>query len=90
MKFESKLGVGEICIYNDEQYRGERRMPDLLVKVVAVTFDIGGSVGYLIEVANDKIGIQRIQVHESSLTGDPLFNQESGCYDKEVEDNPVS
>ncbi len=87
MKFESKFGLGEICVYNEDQFRGNsinnRRMTDLLVKVVAVTFDMDGNATYTVELANDKIGIQRINVHEASLTGDPAFDQETGSYSTE-------
>ncbi|MES9841197.1 MAG: hypothetical protein ABW134_11645 [Candidatus Thiodiazotropha endolucinida] len=79
MNFESKIGIGEICGYNEEARRGNRRMEDVLVKVVAVTFDSMG-VHYTCEHIGGGFGVQRFTCYEPQLHGDPDFDQESGKY----------
>lgn len=78
MKFESKIGVGEICGYN-ENAGSSRRMEDILVKVVAVSFDSNGT-HYTCEHIGKAFGVQRFSAYENQLSGDPDFNQESGKY----------
>lgn len=86
MKFESKYGVGEICIYNDEAaYRpnspaNTKQMPDVLVKIVCIAFDIDGSSNYTVEHIGNQFGMQRFSAGETLLTGDPDFDQETGLY----------
>lgn len=84
MRFESKIGIGEICGYNENAGRGSRRMEDILVKVVAVTFDSNG-VHYTCEHIGKAFGVQRFQAYENQLTGDPDFNQIEGRYPPEAE-----
>ena len=80
MKFESKFGLGEVCIYNEN--KGEtREMLDEFVKVVGVNFCLDGSTSYLVEWLADNRTIQRVHISESQLTGDPDYNQEKGCYE---------
>ena len=86
MKFESKFGIGEICGYNENAFRGTKKMDDTLVKIVAVNFDIDGHVSYVIEQSGGLFGIQRIQSSETMLNGDPDFDQEAGCYPPEIDD----
>lgn len=83
MKFESKIGLGEICGYNESAERGLRRMEDILVKVVAVTFDNNG-VHYVCEHIGKAFGVQRFSAYESQLVGDPDFNQTEGRYPPEA------
>ena len=84
MKFQSKFGLGEICVYDPTGRRSEK-VNDLLVKVVQVVFEVGGTVGYTVEFKASNGTIQRILVHESSLEGDPEFNQEVGMYAGDIE-----
>jgi hypothetical protein len=79
MKFESKIGLGEICGYNENAGRGNRRMEDILVKVVAVCFDNNG-VHYTCEHIGKAFGVQRFPAYENQLNGDPDFDQETGKY----------
>lgn len=90
MKFESKFGLGEVCIYNhDVSYKpgsvDERTVTDILVKIVDITFNTQGIVYYTIELTTQAAGIQRLSVNENSLTGDPAFDQEAGEYPEEDE-----
>lgn len=84
MKFETKIGLGEICGYNEDAYRKPntegKAMPDILVKVIAVTFDLDGKVSYTVEHIGQQFGVQRFHAVECQLTGDPEFDQESGSY----------
>jgi hypothetical protein len=83
MKFESKLGLGEVCIYNDAGNvpYGSRResYKDSLVKIMDVRFTFSGVV-YCIEVPTQTGALQHLVVAESELVGDPQFDQESGRY----------
>lgn len=78
MKFESKFGLDEVLVYNESEVRGNRSMPDQLVKVINVSFNLGGEVTYLCEYVSNQGVIHRITLHESLLTGDPDFDQETG------------
>jgi hypothetical protein len=80
MKFESKIGIGEICGYNENASRGGRLMDDVLVKVVAVTFAPGGDSGYTVEHIGPAFGVQRFVCQECQLNGDPDFDQAAGEY----------
>lgn len=85
MKFESKFGVGEVCIYNHESSHNpdgvdKRTMPDELVKIIGVFFDLDGGVTYHGELMTKSAGIQRLQIHEGMLLGDDDFDQEEGRY----------
>lgn len=84
MKFESKIGIGEICGYNENPLRGLRRMEDILVKVVAITFDSGGA-HYTCEHIGKAFGVQRFSAYENQLNGDPDFDQTEGRYPPEAE-----
>ena len=77
MKFESEFGLGEVCIYNADAKRGDSEMRELLVKVVFVTFDLDGSVTYMVEQIG-RNGMQRFNTTGANLTGDPDFDQENG------------
>lgn len=84
MKFESKIGIGEICGYNEDATRGDRRMEDILVKVIAVTFATGGDIGYTVEHIGSRFGVQRFTCNECQLSGDPAFDQNLGRYPGDV------
>lgn len=78
MKFESKYGLGEICVYGGKQSPNEsRQMRDQLVKIVSINFYLGSSTGYTVEYVADGV-IERIQVLEDMLEGDPDFDQDNG------------
>lgn len=91
MKFESKLGLGEVCIYNDNSTAmlGSRRdkYPDCMVKVVGVHFDFGSAEPqYTIEIPCTNGSLQFIRVNGGCLVGDGDFDQEAGCYPDRGED----
>lgn len=81
MKFESKIGLGEIVIVNSIPESATRNIGDQLGKVISVGFDKNGT-NYLVDV-QDKSGIKRMQFPEADLLGDPLFDQEAGEYPEE-------
>jgi hypothetical protein len=83
MKFKSEFGLGEICEYNEGARRGTKALPDILVKVVAITFDIDGQCNYMVEHIGCAFGVQRFMAAKSMLTNDPAFDQNLGCYPKE-------
>lgn len=94
MKFESKFGVGEICIVNEMHYgnpysnrsnfRGER-----LVKIMSVIFSAGNPhPRYLVEIPLKDGGVQHAYVNEGELTGDPEFNQDEGRYPPDEDQMP--
>lgn len=83
MKFESAIGIGEICEYNDNPVMSTRRMETALVKVVAVTFDVGGKASYTVEHVGRSFGVQRFGCGAAQLCGDPEFDQELGAYPSE-------
>ncbi len=83
MKFESKFGLGEICGYNEDAKKGDKTMPDILVKVVQIVFDCDGQCNYTVEHIGSQFGIQRFMAAKSMLVGDPAFDQELGCYPPE-------
>ena len=80
MKFESKFGIGEICGYNEDARRGDRKMDDVLVRVVSITFDINGDCTHLVEHIGSSFGVQRFPAAVYLLHGDPDFDQAAGCY----------
>ena len=80
MKFESKHGLGEICGYNEGATRGDKRMNDLLVKIISATFDLGGDIHYMVEHVTLSRGVQRFPATAAMLTGDPDYDQDAGCY----------
>lgn len=80
MKFETQFGLGEICGYNENASRGDKTMPDILVKVVGITFDIDGQCNYTVEHIGNMFGMQRFGAAIASLNGDPEFDQEEGRY----------
>ena len=77
MKFESDFGLGEICTYNKGARHGENALYEMFVKVVFVTFDLDGSVTYMVEHIG-QYGMQRFNTTGANLTGDPDFDQENG------------
>lgn len=79
MKFESKIGIGEICVYNDGSHMRDRRVKDFLVKVSAVWFDSQG-VKYQVENVSNTGLLQHFMAAECDLLGDPDFDQEAGKY----------
>lgn len=89
MKFESKFGVGEICVANEmhhgnpcsnrSNFRGER-----LVKIMSVIFSTGDPhPRYLVEIPLKDGGVQNAYANECDLTGDPEFDQDEGRYHPE-------
>ena len=84
MKFESKFGIGEICAVNDKE--SARKMRDELVKILHVTFSKAGAL-YTCEWFAASGIMQRAQFEEWELTGDPDFNQETGSYNEENQEN---
>lgn len=87
MKFETEFGLGEICGYNEDARRGDsKKMDDLLVKVVSITFDIDGQINYMVEHIGSMYGMQRFGAAAGLLNGDPAYNQEAGAYPTEDED----
>lgn len=85
MKFESEFGLGEICIYNEYAVRkgtktGDEIMPDILVKIVGITFDMNREVCHTVEHIGSQFGMQRFTAAVTMLTGDPDFDQEKGEY----------
>ena len=85
MKFKSEFGLKEICIYNENATRGDKSMPDILVKIVAVVFDVDGQTNYTVEHIGSHFGVQRFGAAAASLTGDPIFDQDKGAYPEETE-----
>lgn len=83
MKFETAIGIGEVCVYNEGVNRSGRDMPELLVKVVAVTFEADNRLTYTVEHIGGAFGVQNFHCKSSDLTGDPEFNQDEGCYPPE-------
>ena len=79
MKFEAEFGTGEICGYNEHARRGDKRMEDVLVKVVAIIFT-ADTVRYEVEHIGSYFGVQRFLVEPGALHGDPGFDQDLGCY----------
>ena len=77
MKFESKYGIGEVCIYNPNPKRG---MSDAMVKILGVKFVVDSSPLYICEHSCNG-GVFRTEICESMLEGDPDFNQETGYPD---------
>jgi len=80
MKITIEHGLGEICGYNENSSGGNRSMPDILVKIVAITIELGGTVRYTVEHTGNQFGVQRFAADGSALTGDPDYDQELGCY----------
>ena len=76
MKFTTPFGLGEIvCTHQRERDLGT--YPDMILKVVAIQFDLGGQATYLCRNA----GAGNIVVcAEHELIGDPQFDQEAGKY----------
>lgn len=91
MKFESKFGLGEVCIYNDKSnatYNSRReKYPDCLVKVIGVHFEFGSDEpNYSVELPTTTGAIQVLRVNGCSLVGDGDFDQEAGRYPDRGED----
>lgn len=80
MKFASSIGVGEVVILRTKNSR-QNIEHELLLKVVSVTFNGDGSVGYL---CRHPVSGALIPCMESELEGDPAFDQEKGCYPEEA------
>lgn len=75
MKFKSKFGTGEL-VYVMMTDSGGRCMPEIVARVIAVTFERGDSPHYTCRLPNGVI----TNFLESELIGDPEFNQELGDY----------
>lgn len=76
MKFASSIGVGEVVICRTkDRSRGETH--ELLLKVVAVTFNLDGSITCL---CRNPVTGNLSPFWESELESDPAFDQEKGCY----------
>ena len=86
MKFESKYGLGEICLVNmqEAQPNMERMLPELMVKVLAVTFEVDGRWFYTVEHIDNNRKIGRFTMPETEMTGDPDYDQETGGYPDEA------
>lgn len=75
MKFESKLGIGEIVLYKPHQ-RSDSNLPlNELLEVQAVSFVIGGGIDYLCRYPTTGA---TAWFKEVQLEGDPDFDQENG------------
>lgn len=84
MKFETKIGIGEIvCTY--QKWRKDRGecVPDLLMEVVGIYFDHDKKPMY---ICRDGRTGQLVHCVESELIGDPSFDQETGTYPPDSED----
>lgn len=66
MKFESKFGLGEVCIVKIE--RGNRSYYEL-VRIVGVTFSVDGTTSYQGRLPS---GLAQ-WFHECELDGDPEY-----------------
>jgi hypothetical protein len=78
MNFQTDMGIGEIVLINGDR-NGSRRekLPKILGKVIKISFSQFSVAEYLVEITS-KEGTQRIWYPESSLTGDPEFDQDNG------------
>jgi tRNA G37 N-methylase Trm5 len=87
MKFETKFGIGEICIHDPFAGRDKESSPprDLLVKVVAIQIN-NAAITYICENILTNGHVEYINCHEKDLIGDPEFDQEKGCYPENSED----
>ena len=87
MKFESKFGLGEIVIINnnDELSCESRRikLPELVAKVVAIIFEMNGHIKYGIEIITKDNFVQHKYAYECELLGDPDFDHDLGKYPNE-------
>ncbi len=84
MKFKTKFGIGEIVEYN--VYKGQELINSELLKVKAITFTADGLAAYLCEYPAS--GIQKY-FDECEIIGDPDFDQETGAYPREIDDESV-
>lgn len=84
MKFESKYGIGEVCVYNEQPSPCSQRraVSELLVKIDCVMFDDQG-VKYQVENITGTGFIQKFVCSEKELVGDPEFDQDKGRYPEE-------
>lgn len=93
MKFESKFGVGEICIVNEKTYQyppnnRDRYTGERLVKIVSVIFSAGNpNPRYMVEMPLKCGGVQHAYANEGELTGDPEFDQDAGRYPPDEDQN---
>lgn len=78
MKFESKFGIGEIVVIH-ANVQNRRGGSDYLGEIFAITFGKDGDLAYQVEVQYPA-GMQRMSFAEHQLEGDPLFDQDTGCY----------
>lgn len=81
MKFESKIGIGEIVIIGSEIEKRRDKGTDYLGKVIAVLFDHDGPA-YVVDM-QVPTGVQRMQFRDAELEGDPTFDQAAGAYPEE-------
>jgi hypothetical protein len=82
MKFASKFGVGEVVILNNGRDRVGSPM-ETLAKIVAIQFDIDGQIHFLVRLASTGT---ITHAFEAEMEGDPLFDQDKGCYPEEEND----
>ena len=82
MKFESQFGLGEI-VCTHQAWRGEKCYPDLLIKIVGITFQDDGNQCIICRL--DDGHIQAFM--PSELISDPAFDQEHGCYPPDKEES---
>lgn len=82
MKFQTKFGLKEIVIYATH-HREKQSFIDEYLEVQAITFDIDGNASYLCRYPASGV---TAWFAESQLEGDPLFDQEAGCYPPEILD----
>jgi len=76
MKFESRYGIGEIVIY-DPLKRKDACGTDQLLEVQGVSFSMEGTHYFC---RYPTTGVTAV-FSEKQLEGDPLFDQEKGCYE---------
>lgn len=79
MKFESKFGIGEIVIYDPLRRKDVCGTDhDQLLEVQGVSFTMEG-IHYFCRYPTT--GVTAV-FSEKQLEGDPLFDQEKGCYEE--------
>ena len=74
MKFETKLGLGEVAI--TKAHNKARVYEDAIVEIIGIHFDRDKNVTYIVRYSNGNVSTFK----ESELIGDPDFDQETGTY----------
>jgi hypothetical protein len=75
MKFESKLGIGEIV--ENSEYKNGELIASELYKIIAITFD--GIDKPIIHCRHPTSGMN-VAFKENELLGDPDYDQSTGRY----------